>query len=130
MDESHQPIVSERLSLFFWVTLGAFCRGQRKSVNEAESRLQWDTLIFHILNSLASKDDGVHITVIHQSLIRWTFLPQNHTYLLRTFFIICIDIISMSAMNIYDSPKVYDQQSWKLSQNTNKTKFNLDINAV
>lgn len=61
MDESHQPIVSERLSLFFWVTLGAFCRGQRKSVNEAESRLQWDTLIFHVLNSLASKDDGVHI---------------------------------------------------------------------
>lgn len=65
MDESHQPIVSERLSLFFWVTLGAFCRGQRKSVNEAESRLQWDTLIFHVLNSLASKDDGVHIRPLY-----------------------------------------------------------------
>ncbi|PBK59762.1 hypothetical protein ARMSODRAFT_774017 [Armillaria solidipes] len=61
VDELHQPIISERLSLFFWVTLGAFCRGQRKSVNEAESRLQWDTLILHVLNSLASKDDGVHI---------------------------------------------------------------------
>ncbi|KAK0202211.1 hypothetical protein DFS33DRAFT_1386500 [Desarmillaria ectypa] len=61
IDEPHQPIVSERLSLFFWVTLGAFCRGQRKSVNEAESRLQWDMLIFHVLNGLASGDDGVHI---------------------------------------------------------------------
>ncbi|KAK0462012.1 uncharacterized protein EV420DRAFT_140955 [Desarmillaria tabescens] len=61
MDGLHQEIVSERLSLFFWVTLGAFFRGQRKSVNEAESRLQWDILIFHVMNGLASEDDGVHI---------------------------------------------------------------------
>ncbi|KAK0487846.1 hypothetical protein IW261DRAFT_1450324 [Armillaria novae-zelandiae] len=61
VDKLHEPIISERLSLFFWVTLGAFCRGQRKSVNEAESRLQWDTLIFYALNRLPSEDDEVHI---------------------------------------------------------------------
>ncbi|KAK0209720.1 hypothetical protein IW262DRAFT_1416027 [Armillaria fumosa] len=61
VDELHDPIISERLSLFFWVTLGAFCRGQRKSVNEAESRLQWDTLIFYALSSLPSEEDEFHI---------------------------------------------------------------------
>ncbi|KAK0221438.1 hypothetical protein IW262DRAFT_1373817 [Armillaria fumosa] len=70
VNELHEPIISERLSLFFWVTLGAFCRGQRKSVNEAESRLQWDTLIFHVLNSRASQENGVHIrSLFERSLL-------------------------------------------------------------
>ncbi|KAG7440399.1 uncharacterized protein BT62DRAFT_938077 [Guyanagaster necrorhizus] len=64
---SHQTAVSERLSLFFWATLGAFSRGQRKSVNEAESRLQWDTLLFHVLNSIDS--DVIHVRPLFERTI-------------------------------------------------------------
>lgn len=74
LDELHERIISERLSLFFWVTLGAFCCGQRNSVNEAESRLQWDTLIFYVLSSLPSEDDEFHIRALFE---RSLLLSQN-----------------------------------------------------
>ncbi|KAK0202174.1 hypothetical protein DFS33DRAFT_1386464 [Desarmillaria ectypa] len=67
IDDSHQQAISERLSLLFWATLGAFSRGQRKSVNEAESRLQWNMLLFHVLNSIDST--GIHVRPLFERTI-------------------------------------------------------------
>ncbi|KAK0187659.1 hypothetical protein F5146DRAFT_1060011 [Armillaria mellea] len=129
MDESHQSIVSERLSLFFWVTLGAFCRGQRKSVNEAESRLQWDTLIFHALHSLASKDDMVHIRPLFERsmlLSRNRFIDvlnsdgkmssviSDSSVRASEYHTICL--ASQAAVNAIDSASAADPRVMKMQE--------------